>query len=121
MNPTLSPPNDLTTNGFAPPIGFPVFVSTTLETTHSNVASPIRLISSSSPKSNSWLPSVAMSSPAALSAAIICSPLNTLEATEGERKSPAMTRNGVRPAAARFCLSVATRASPPTPSIGTVE
>src|SRR5581483_10190327 len=36
----------------------------------------------SSPKSNSWLPSVARSRPIAFSAAIICSPLKTLDASE---------------------------------------
>ena len=51
-----------------------------------------------------------MSSPAALSAAIISSPLKTVDATFEDRKSPASTRSGVRPAAASFCLSVATRA-----------
>ena len=42
----------------------------------------------------------------------------TLDATDGERKSPASTRNGLRPAAASCCFSVATRARPPSPSIG---
>ena len=102
-------------------MGWPVLVSMTLATTHCHLASRIRWISTSSPKSNSWLPSVARSRPAALSAAIICSPWNVAEATDGDRKSPASTRNGVRPAAARRCLTVATRASPPRPSTGTVE
>ena len=57
---------------------------------------------------------------AAFNAAIICSPWNTLEATDGDRKSPASTSRGVRPEAAICCFKVATRASPPTPSIGTV-
>jgi hypothetical protein len=67
------------------------------------------------------LPKVAMSSPAAFRAATICSPLNTLEATDGERKSPANTSSGVRPALTSACLSPATRANPPRPAIGTVE
>ena len=62
-----------------------------------------------------------MSRPAAFNAAIICSPLNTVEATDEERKSPASTSQGVRPSAAICCLSVATRARPPAPPIGTVE
>src|ERR1700682_6417830 len=44
-----------------------------------------------------------------------------LDATDGERKSPASTRNGVRPAAARLRFKVAMRASPPAPSTGIVE
>ena len=57
----------------------------------------------------------------AFSAAIICSPLNTLEATDEERKSPASMTKGVRPLAARVCFSVATRARPPAPSTGVIE
>ena len=45
-----------------------------------------------------------MSSPAALSAATICSPLKTLDATDGERKSPASTSNGVRPSRGELLL-----------------
>src|SRR5438132_6897764 len=95
MNPTFSAPNVFTKYGAAPPI---VLVSMTFEITHCHFASRMRCSSTSSPKSNSWLPSVARSSPAALSAATICSPLNTLEATDGDRKSPARTTNGIRPA-----------------------
>ena len=50
------------------------------------VDSDMRFTSTSRPKSNSWLPSVAMSRPAAFSAAIVCSPWNTLEATEGRQE-----------------------------------
>ena len=121
MKPTFSEPNVLTTNGAASAIGRPVRVSTTFDTTHCHFASCMRAMSASSPKSNSWLPSVARSSPAALSAATICSPLNTLEATDGDRKSPARTTNGIRPARPSGCFSVATRARPPRPSIGSVE
>ena len=120
MKPTFNAPNDFTRYGAASPIGCPVRVSTTFDTTHCHFASCMRAMSASSPKSNSWLPSVARSRPAALSAAIICSPLKTLDATEGERKSPASTRNGVRPASASWRFSAATRARPPAPSTGAV-
>ncbi len=62
-----------------------------------------------------------MSTPAAFSAATICSPLKTLEATDGDRKSPARSRSVVRPASESRRFRVATLASPPAPSIGTVE
>ena len=81
----------------------------------------MRWISTSRPKSNSWLPSVARSRPAELSAATICSPLKTLDATDGERKSPASAMMTGWPFALSCRFSVATRARPPTPSIGTVE
>jgi hypothetical protein len=121
MNPTFSDPNRRTTYGAAPPIGLPVAVSMTFEITHCHLASAIRCSSTSTPKSNSWLPSVAMSRPAALSAAIICSPLKTVDSTDEDRKSPASIRKGVRPAAIIRCFNVATRASPPAPSIGMIE
>ena len=90
--------------GGAPPTGLPVVRSIAFATTHCHFASAIRWSSRSAPKSNSWLPSVAMSSPAALSAAIICSPLKIVDATDEERKSPASSISVVRAVAGQPLL-----------------
>jgi hypothetical protein len=111
--PTLTPPSVRKTSGSAPPNGRPVRRSSTLAESQVNADSRMRWASTPPPKSNSWLPNVARSRPIALSPTIICSPLSSVEATEGEITSPARASRVAGFSRRMRATSVASRANPP--------
>ena len=61
--PTWTPPRSITCVGRAPPNGRPVARSSTFDDTHAKRDSRIRASRVGAPKSNSWFPNVATSSP----------------------------------------------------------
>jgi hypothetical protein len=87
----LTPSNSRTTNGGMSWKSFFVRRSKTFEPSQVNFDSFMRSRKTSSPKSNSWLPSTARSRPVAFQTAIICRPLKMFDATEGASVSPPRT------------------------------
>ena len=75
--------------------------------------SRIRASSVGGPKSNSWFPNVATSSPSWFHAATICSPRSTADMMDGEIVSPASASMVCGDSARVRATSVAIRAMPP--------
>ena len=73
----------------------------------------MRASSVGAPKSNSWLPKVATSSPSWFHAAIICSPRSTADMMDGEIVSPASASMVCGDSARVRATRVAIRAIPP--------
>jgi hypothetical protein len=86
--PTRNRPSSLTHVERAPPKGARDARSRTFDESHTNRDSPMRARRTPGPKSNSWLPKVAASSPRRFQASTICRPLNTVDISDGESVSP---------------------------------
>src|SRR3990170_4153005 len=117
-SPTRAPPSPLIHVARAPPKGARLFPSRTFEESQTKRDSSMRWRSTAGPKSNSWLPKVAASSPRRFQASTIWRPLNRADISEGDRVSPESVKSAWGLSRRISRTLVARRARPPRPSVG---